>query len=70
MTMYLAKTLLFLAVCLVAVALGVVTWFASGRSPAVFVTTIVGALTIQTALLVPVMALAFRRLDPSSSAPL
>jgi Putative ABC exporter len=66
MTTFLAKTMVLVVGCSLAVGTGVLAWIVAGKSPSALVLTTAAVLAIETAALVPLMVTAFRRLEPSS----
>ena len=70
MTILLVKTMILVVGCGLAASLGAAAWIVAGRSLATFAVTTAGVLTLETAALLPVMASAFRRFDPSLDTPL
>jgi hypothetical protein len=70
MTIFLAKALILLLACTVAVAVGLAAWALAGKSIAAFVVATASIVALETAAMLPPMVIAFRRFDPSIGPPL
>ena len=70
MTIFLAKALILLLACTLAVTAGLAAWVVAGKSVAAFVVATASMLVLETMALLPPMVVAFRRFDPSLGPPL